>query len=52
MKISKAAKARLRLMSASDRKAVEKAARVLADAECVSYARANAIIRWVKKGGC
>lgn len=52
MKISKGAKARLKLMSASDRKAVEKAARVLAEAECISSKRAFAIIRWSKKGGC
>lgn len=51
MKLSKGAKARLKLMSAADRKSVAKSARVLAESECISMKRADAIIRWTQKGG-
>jgi hypothetical protein len=51
MKLSKGAKSRIKLMSAAERKQVAKAARVLAESECVSMKRAEAIIRWTQKGG-
>lgn len=49
MKISKAAKARIRLMKQSEKKHVIKCAADLAMAECISYDRAQAIIRWAEK---
>jgi len=45
MKLSKAAKARLKRMSANDKKAVIKAALLLADCEVISNARYLAIHR-------
>jgi hypothetical protein len=52
MKLSKGAKARIKMMSAADRKKVAAAARLLADAECITMDRGRAIIRWTNKGGC
>ena len=52
MKLSKGAKARIKMMSATDRKKVASAARLLAESECITMPRANAIIRWTNKGGC
>lgn len=51
MKLSKAAKQRIKMMSASERKNLAKCARSLADAECISMKRADAVIRWTHKGG-
>jgi len=45
MKLSKSAKARIKRMSASERKACVKAAFMLADAEMITPARAHAIAR-------
>jgi hypothetical protein len=45
LKLSKAAKARIKRMSASERKAMVKAAAMLADAELITGARYSAIIR-------
>lgn len=47
--LSKRAKARMRLMSASEKAAVKKAAKVLFDYELMGEKRAMAIIRWAKK---
>jgi len=51
MKLSKGAKARIKMMSAADRKKLCAAARVLAESETVSMQRAASIIRWCQKGG-
>jgi len=45
VKCSKAAKARIKRMSAAERKAVDKAAKLLADTECISYGRYLSISR-------
>lgn len=45
MKLSKGAKARIKRMSASELKAVMKAAVLLADAEIISSSRCDAIMR-------
>jgi hypothetical protein len=45
VKLSKSAKARIKRMSAADRKAMVKAATLLADAELITAARCAAIIR-------
>jgi len=50
MKLSKAAKARIKRMSAADRKALVKAANMLADSDCITADRAAAIARTVRSG--
>lgn len=50
MKLSKGCKSRIKMMSAAERKQVAKCARVLAECECLSMKRAEAIIRWTQKG--
>jgi len=45
MKLSKSAKARIKRMSASEKKAIHKAATLLADNDCISHARWAAISR-------
>jgi len=49
MGISKRAKARFRLMSAAERKAVKKAAKLLFDCELMGVKRAREITRWAEK---
>jgi len=51
MKLSKPAKARIKRMSASERKAMIKAAAMLADAELITSSRYAAIHRTCSKGG-
>lgn len=51
MKLSKGAKQRIKMMTASERKALAKSARILADSECITMKRADAVIRWSHKGG-
>ena len=51
MKLSRGAKSRIKLMTAAERKSIAKCARVLAESECISMKRAQAIIRWSQKGG-
>jgi hypothetical protein len=51
MKLSKAAKARVKMMSAAERKALCKSAKLLAEAEVITYKRAEALIRWCNRGG-
>lgn len=51
MKISRSAKSRIKMMTAAERKSLGKAARTLAEAECITMKRAEAIIRWTNKGG-
>jgi len=48
MKLSKQAKARLKRMSASEKKAIKKAADLLADCECITNQRYSAIARTLK----
>lgn len=48
MKLSKAAKARLKRMTMQERKTLLKAAMLLADSECISDARYMAIQRTCK----
>lgn len=50
MKLSKQAKARIKRMSASERKKLVIAASLLADTECISAARYMAIHRTCKTG--
>ena len=45
MKLSKSAKARIKRMSAADKKALVKAANLLADYDCITAGRAFAIAR-------
>lgn len=49
MAISKRAKARFKLMSASERAAVKKAAKLLFDCELMGVKRAREITRWAEK---
>jgi len=49
MKLSKGAKARIKMMTASEKKTLAKAARLLAETECITMKRAAAIIRWSHK---
>lgn len=51
MKMSKGAKARIKLMSAAEKKQLAKAARLLAETECITMKRAHSIIRWSHKAG-
>jgi hypothetical protein len=51
MKLSKSAKSRIKMMTAAERKQLAKAAKVLAEAECITMKRGDAIIRWSLKGG-
>jgi hypothetical protein len=48
MKLSKAAKARIKRMNATERKAIMKAAVLLADNDCITAGRAAAIARTLK----
>jgi len=48
VKVSKAAKARIKRMSAAEKNAIQKAAKLLADAELISHGRVNAIFRTVR----
>jgi hypothetical protein len=51
MKLSRGAKSRIKMMTAAERKSLAKSARSLGEAECITMKRAEAIIRWSKKGG-
>lgn len=51
MKLSKGAKSRIKMMTATERKSLAKAARLLAESEAISMKRGEAIIRWCNKGG-
>lgn len=50
MKLSKGAKSRIKMMTASEKKSVAKAARLLAESECITMKRAEAIRKWTRKG--
>jgi len=50
MKLSKAAKSRVKMATAAERKALCKAAKMLAEAEVITYKRAEALIRWCNRG--
>tara|TARA_Y100000401_G_scaffold115523_2_gene119426 strand:- start:294 stop:458 length:165 start_codon:yes stop_codon:yes gene_type:complete len=49
MKLSKTAKMRIKRMSATEMKAVAKAAKLLADTECITPQRAATIMRTLKQ---
>lgn len=49
MKLSKGAKSRIDLMSAAEKKSIAKAARLLAETECITMDRARAILRWCNR---
>ena len=49
MALSKRAKARMKIASAADRKAIEKATKTLYNNELMGIKRMNEIIRWSKK---
>lgn len=49
MPISKRAKARLKIMSASEKGAVKKAAKLLFDTELMGVKRMRQIVRWSEK---
>ena len=51
MKLSKGSKQRIKMMTAAERKSLAKCARTLAEAECITMKRADAIIRWSLKSG-
>jgi hypothetical protein len=51
MKLSKACKSRIKMMTQAERKSLCKSARALADSECITMKRADAVIRWCQKGG-
>jgi hypothetical protein len=47
--ISKRAKARLKIMSASEKAAVKKAAKLLFDTELMGVKRMREVVRWAEK---
>ena len=49
MAISKRAKARLRIMSAAEKAAVKKSAKLLFDTELMGVKRMREIVRWTEK---
>jgi len=51
MKLSKGAKSRIKMMTATERKSLVKAARLLAESEVITMKRAETLIRWCNKGG-
>lgn len=51
MKLSKGAKARIKLMTNAERKSLCKSARLLAESEVITMKRAETVIRWCAKGG-
>ena len=51
MKLSRGAKQRIKMLTAAERKSLAKCARVLAECECITMKRADAVIRWSQKGG-
>jgi hypothetical protein len=51
MKLSKGCKARIKMMTAAEKKALAKCARTMAECEAISMKRAEAVIRWCNKAG-
>jgi uncharacterized protein involved in tellurium resistance len=51
MKLSKGAKSRVKMMTSAERKALCKAARLLAESEIITMKRAETLIRFASKGG-
>jgi hypothetical protein len=49
MKLSKGSKARIDLMTSAEKKTLAKAARLLAETECITMDRARAILRWCNR---
>lgn len=50
MKLSKGCKSRIKMMTSAEKKSLAKCARTLAECEAISMKRAEAIIRWSRKG--
>jgi len=51
MKLSKNAKARIKLMTKAERASLAKAAKLLAESECITMKRASEVLKWCHKGG-
>ena len=51
MKLSKSAKSRIKMMTQAEKKALCKAARLLAESETITMKRAEMIMRWCNKAG-
>jgi len=51
MKLSKGAKARIKLMTNAERKMLCKYARYLAESEIITMKRAETVIKWCNRGG-
>ena len=51
MKLSKGAKARIKMMTNQQRSSLAKAAKLMADSECITMKRASEILKWCHKGG-
>jgi len=49
MKLSKGAKNRIDLMTSTEKKAIAKAAKSLAECECITMDRAKSILRWCNR---
>jgi len=49
MKLSKGCKSRIDLMTQTEKKSLAKAARLLAESECITMQRAKGIIRWCNR---
>jgi hypothetical protein len=51
VKLSKSAKSRIKMMTQAEKKALCKAARLLAESETITMKRAEMIMRWCNKAG-
>ena len=51
MKLSRGAKQRIKMLTQAERKSLAKCAKTLAEVECITMKRADAVIRWCAKGG-
>ena len=51
MKLSRGCKQRIKMLTQAERKSLCKSARTLAEVECITMKRADAVIRWCQKGG-
>jgi hypothetical protein len=51
MKLSKSAKSRLKMATATERKSICKAVKLLAESEIITMKRAETVIRWCNRGG-
>ena len=51
MKLSRGAKSRIKMATTAERKALCKAAKLLAESEVITMKRAETLIKWCNKGG-